>query len=298
MDKPVVVVVGSSGTVGLELVARLSKMEGLTVLTLGSSEAEERRAQTLELADLAVLCLPEQAAIKFAEDAPAGLRILDASPAHRLHPDWTYGLPELDGDNANLIRDSPRVANPGCYATGAILLLRPLVAALTDTSRLQVAITGVGGASSGGRKMLEQVEETPFGYRLYGLDQTHRHIPEIQRFSGLDNEPIFMPGVAGHIRGTIVQIPFTTAHLGLGYQQVVQLLEEAYANQPRVSVVPVTEGARYLQADDLANTDDVRIHVLADAAQQRIVLVAQFDNLGAGAAGAAEQNVRLMLGLG
>lgn len=295
MSEKIVVVVGSSGTVGLEMVERLNRVEGIKVLTLGSTDTQEMRNIVLALADLAVLCLPEAAAIEFVESAPATLRILDASPAHRTAPGWLYGLAELGV--ANRIRDHPRVANPGCYATGAVLLLHPIMAAMPERKDLQVAITAIGGVSSGGRRMIEKEKSAPIDYRLYGLNQDHRHIPEIKHYAGLHSEPIFMPAVTGHHRGTVVQIPFSAAHLGLGSDQVFSLLAKAYENCPRVKVVPAAEGQRYLSADDMAGSDDVILHVLADATGTRMVLVAQFDNLGIGAAGAAEYNVKLMLGL-
>lgn len=303
MVKPSVLIVGSSGTVGMELYERLSALGTVTILSWGRREIEawergaEHEATTLMAVDLAVLCLPGDAARRFAARAPVQLRILDASHAHRTDPQWTYGLAELAPDQDDLIHYSTRVTNPGCYATGAILLLRPLISALPDSTGLQVAITGIGGQSSGGTKMLAEAQTDPFGYRLYGLDQDHRHIREIQRYAGLAHEPIFMPAVGGYARGTTVQIPFTAAHLKLTYDQVVDLLEKAYVNSPRVAVVTRRRPARFIQGDALAGRDDVELQVLSDTAHERFVLVAQFDNLGAGSSGAAVGNIKLMLGL-
>lgn len=294
MANQTVVIVGASGTVGLELRARLAQLEGITVVEVGSMDSAEYRAEVLEAADLGVLCLPEFASQEFMRTAPETWRILDASPAHRTAPDWQYGLAELGV--AHLIRDSPRVTNPGCYATGAILLLMPLIAALPSDKDLQVTIAGIGGVSSGGRNMIAAASADPFGYRLYGLDQGHRHIPEIQRYAGLSSEPIFMPAVAGHARGTIVQIPFTKAHLGLEYEEVVQLLQSAYAGSSRVKVLHAESTQRYLAPELMAGSDELHIRVLTDATRSRFVLTAQFDNLGIGAAGAAAYNVQLMLG--
>ncbi len=295
--KPVVVIVGASGTVGLSLAERLARTDEVTVVAVNTSTSAEDYDRALSQADVAVLCLPPDAAQAFVERAPAGLRILDASSAHRVSPGWVYGLPELDGDQPQRIRDASRVANPGCYATGAILLLRPIMAALHPGVQLQVAITAVGGASSGGRGMLRQHEQCEVGYRLYGLTGDHRHLPEIQQYANLATEPVFMPAVGGYERGTLVQIPFVRAHLQLSYAEVVAALQQAYANTPRVRVEGLVDGQRFLSGDDLAGQDDVRLMVLTDEAQRRFVLVAQFDNLGKGAAGAAEQNLRLMLGL-
>lgn len=292
-----IVIVGASGTVGLDLVQRLQNRETLVVKQLDARAAAVEREAVLAGADMAVLCLPEKAALDFVANASPDLRILDASSAHRTADGWTYGLPELGGDQAQRIRSAKRVANPGCYATGAILLLRPLRAAVPADWPLQVAITGVGGFTSGGRKMIADASAKGMGYRLYGLDQDHRHIPEIQHFSGLSSAPIFMPSIAGHERGTLVQIPFSSEHLGLTYEQVLSLLQEAYKATPHVRVVPDTDGVRYLDAAALAGTDDVVIQVHTDASRTRFVLTAQFDNLGKGATGAAEQNIVLMLDL-
>lgn len=291
-----VALVGASGTVGLELSKRLVERGDLVVKQLdGRSSARSLGPQLVDV-DVAVLCLPDSAASAFVAAAPPDLRILDASAAHRTETGWTYGLPELGGGQAQAIRVSSRVANPGCYATGAILLLRPLTLGRQDAGSLQVAITAVGGYSTGGRNMLSSMQEDPFGYRLYGLDQAHRHIREIRRHACLQEEPIFMPAVAGHVRGTMVQIPFTREHLGLTYEQVLHRLQAAYQGKPRVQVSSEPPG-RFLDGAALAGRDDVAIHVLTDASQSRFVLTAQYDNLGKGAAGAAEQNLELMLGL-
>lgn len=297
-----VVIVGSSGTVGIDLGQRLEKMaDSITVVGLSRDHSPQERQKILNSATIAVLCLPEAAAVEFVQEAKAylHLRILDASPAHRTHNDWVYGLPELDACQEDRIRSAPRVANPGCYATGAILLLRPLMQAMHPQAFEQpdITITAIGGVTSGGRRMIEQAQAEPFGYRLFGLTQQHRHIPEIQMFSGLVQEPIFMPAVVAHQRGTTVQIPLTTKALGLSFDEVSAALHAAYAHTPNVQVCASAEGVRFLDGAELAGQDGVRIDLLADKGKHRMVLVARFDNLGKGAAGAAEHNLRLMLGL-
>ena len=302
MKQPTVVIVGSSGTVGLDLAQRLHAIDGLTVLGLSRDTTSIHRQEILGRADLAVLCLPEAAAIEFTKEAEQypGLRLLDASPAHRTHPDWVYGLPELDANHASTIAASARVANPGCYATGAVLLLRPLMKALAlrgIEDQPDISITAIGGVTSGGKKMIAQAENEPFGYRLFGLNQTHRHIPEIKAFANLNEDPIFMPAVVAHQRGTMVQIPLTTRQLGLNVDEVVAALQDAYADTPSVQVHVGEGDVRFLDGAALALQDGARVDVLTDGAKRRLVLVVRFDNLGKGAAGAAEQNVRLMLGL-
>ena len=300
--KPIVVLVGSSGTVGLDLAQRLEKMTEVTVVGLSRSNSQEERTSILQSADIAVLCLPEHAAVEFVEEARAypKLRILDASPAHRTNSSWVYGLPEIDPYQPSRIRDAMRVANPGCYATGAILLLRPLLNALAERGIFEqpdISITAIGGVTSGGKKMIAQAETEPFGYRLFGLNQQHRHIPEIQTFAGLVEEPTFMPAVVAHQRGTMVQIPLTTRALGLSFDESSAALHAAYAQTPNVQVFASADGVRFLDGAELAGQDSVRIDLLTDTDKRRMVLVARFDNLGKGAAGAAEQNLRLMLGL-
>ena len=300
--KQTVVIVGSSGTVGIDLAQRLEKMaDYITVVGLSRDHSPQERQEILNSATIAVLCLPEAAAVEFVQEAKAypHLRILDASPAHRTHNDWVYGLPELDALQESRIRSAPRVANPGCYATGAILLLRPLMQAMQQLAIEQpdITITAIGGVTSGGRKMIEQAQAEPFGYRLFGLAQKHRHIPEIQMFSGLVQEPILMPAVVAHQRGTMVQIPLTTKALGLSFDEVSAALHAAYAQSPNVQVCASADGVRFLDGAELAGQDGVRIDLLTDQDKRRLVLVVRFDNLGKGAAGAAEQNVRLMLGL-
>lgn len=302
MAQPTVVIVGSSGTVGLDLAQRLHAIAGLTVLGLSRDTSATERQAILNRADLAVLCLPEAAAIEFTKEAQQypRLRLLDASPAHRTHPDWVYGLPELDTAHASTIANAARVANPGCYATGAVLLLRPLMNALAERGiqeQPDIAITAIGGVTSGGKKMIAQAEQEPFGYRLFGLDQTHRHIPEIKAYARLNEEPIFMPAVVAHQRGTMVQIALTTRQLGLSVDEAVAALQEAYANTPSVQVHMNEGDVRVLDGAELALQDGARVDVLTDGAKRRLVLVVRFDNLGKGAAGAAEQNVRLMLNL-
>lgn len=302
MAQPTVVIVGSSGTVGLDLAQRLHAIHGLTVLGLSRDTSATERHTILNRADLAVLCLPEAAAIEFTKEAQQypRLRLLDASPAHRTHPDWVYGLPELDATHASTIANAARVANPGCYATGAVLLLRPLMRALAERGiqeQPDIAITAIGGVTSGGKKMIAQAEQEPFGYRLFGLGQTHRHIPEIKAYAHLQDDPIFMPAVVAHQRGTMVQIALTTRQLGLSVDEAIAALRQAYANTPSVQVHMGEGDVRFLDGAALALQDGARVDVLTDGAKRRLVLVVRFDNLGKGAAGAAEQNVRLMLNL-
>lgn len=300
--KPVVAIVGNSGTVGLDLEKRLQNMHGIELVSLSRTQTLAERTRILKTADVAVLCLPEHAAVEFVQNAQAypRLRILDASSAYRTHPNWMYGLPELNGHQPERIHTAMHVANPGCYATGAILLLRPIMDALVKRGisvQPDVAITAIGGVTSGGTKMIAQSEAEPFGYRLFGLNQQHRHIAEIKTFAGLLDEPTFMPAVVAHQRGTMIQIPFNATTLGLTFDESRAALQAAYAQTLNIKVHASAGGVRFLDGAELAGVDGVRIDVLGSEDKRRMVLVARFDNLGKGAAGAVEQSLRLMLDL-
>jgi N-acetyl-gamma-glutamyl-phosphate reductase len=294
--KPLVAVDGASGTVGLTLMARLAGRQDIEVVPLGSKTPADERQAVLKRASVAVLCLPEAAARAAVAAAPKGLRILDASPAHRCTEGWVYGLPELSKDQPKAIRNADRVANPGCYATGAILLLRPFAEELAR-SNYPVSITAVGGYTSGGKKMIDAFEADPFGYRLYGLDLAHRHVPEIVKFARMQSAPIFMPAVAGHARGTLVQVPLQLGNLGLSVSDVENRLRESY-NGGDVRVVARTV-ERHLEAQFNGPTpeDGLVVTVMQSADAASVVLTAAFDNLGKGAAGAASRNLTLMLEL-
>ncbi|MNR71872.1 N-acetyl-gamma-glutamyl-phosphate reductase [compost metagenome] len=291
MAKPLVCIEGASGTVGLSLQERLTARDDLELVCLSSRTSETERGRARAAAAVTVLCLPETAARDAVASASAEARILDASPAHRLAPGWVYGLPELDFMQPQRIRNAIRVANPGCYATGAVLLLRPLAGRLSGA----VAIAAVGGRSAGGRRMIEDHAQSSFGYRLFGLDLAHRHVPEIEHYGQLPQTPVFMPAVAGHHQGTLVQIPLSLPALGMNFSQLCDLYRARYAGTG-VQVVAGAQ-AKYLDASQLAHTDGVQLQLLCDAQEHNVLAAALFDNLGKGAAGAAEQNLELMLGL-
>lgn len=293
MTKRNVCLVGSSGTVGMSLAKRLADDERIQVFGIGRSAPAELAQSLIDTSDLVVLCLPEEATREWVARLPAGARVLDASPVHRLEPGWVYGLPELGPEQPQRIREALRVANPGCYATGAVLALRPLADLLAD---YPVAVFGMGGASTGGNRMLQAAQESPLGVRLYGLNLEHRHLDEITRFAGLARRPSFMPAVADYPQGTMVQVPLDLELLGQSLQAVRERYVQAY--QGTAVEVVVEEGPRkFVSAGELANTDGARLRILADATEQRVLVVVTFDNLGKGAAGAAATNIALMLGL-
>ena len=223
--------------------------------------------------------------------------MLDASTAHRVAPGWTYGFPELDPGQANRIRAGRRVSNPGCYATGAIALLHPLVAAGLIPDDTPLAINAVSGYSGGGKTMIEDHEagRAP-AFQLYGLDMEHKHLPEIQRFSGLSVRPVFIPSVGDFRQGMAVSVPLHLDTLP-GRPKLADLeaaLRAHYEDDERVCVVP-HEGRIEPQAG--VDTDIMQLRVAGSEPRRQAVLVATLDNLGKGASGAAVQNLELMLGL-
>lgn len=297
---------GEAGTTGLQIGDRLRRMEGVEVRSLDVTARKDPAARhaMMEAVDLVVLCLPDEAAREAARMVE-GLgsrapRLLDASTAHRTTDGWTYGFSELATGQAEAISAAPRVANPGCYATGAIALLRPLVDSGILPEDHPVTINAVSGYSGGGKTMIADHEEAggpPF--ELYALSLNHKHLPEIVRHGGLTRRPIFVPSV-GHFRqGMLVSVPL---HLDTlpgrpTAREIGSALVERYEGSGQV-MVRKTPCEQRIEAAVIAGSDLMELFVFENEAESQAVLVARLDNLGKGAAGAAVQNIRLMLGLG
>jgi len=295
---------GEAGTTGLGIASRLAALREITLRSLPEAHRKDPAARRDIMAevDLVVLCLPDDAARESTALADglgnAAPKLLDASTAHRVHADWTYGFPELTAAQPGLIARARKVANPGCYPTGAIALLRPLVDAGLLAADHPVTINAVSGYSGGGKAMIAAHEKDGGpAFELYGLALAHKHVPETERYAGLARRPIFVPSV-GHFRqGMLVSVPLHLDTLP-GRPGLADLRAALAARYAGTAVRVMDTNPAKLEPEALNDTDALELYVFGNEAHGQAVLVARLDNLGKGASGAAVQNLRLMLGIG
>jgi N-acetyl-gamma-glutamyl-phosphate reductase len=311
MPTPKVYIDGSAGTTGLRIQERLANRTDIEVNILDYEDRRNldlRRAATAE-ADLTILCLPDDAAIEAAAWAKeANTKVIDSSTAHRVNEEWAFGLPEMTLNQREQIANAQNVSNPGCYPTGMILSLRPLIEQGLLPKDAPITIHALSGYSGGGKKLIAKWEEErpdlenlPFE-SPYALHTVHKHIPEMTKFAGLTHDPQFMPSVGPFINGMRLEIPLHSAILpnNVGANEIWEVLDQRYKNEQFVNIETVENALAYSDpAFDPRSTNDTNrcdISIIPSPLGHALIVI-QIDNLGKGASGAAVQNMNLMLGL-
>lgn len=290
---------GQAGTTGLEIANRLKGREDLEIITIDPElrKSQEARYEAFAQADIAILCLPDDAAreaVDLTRELP--VRIIDASTAHRIDPVWVYGFPELCTAHDRAIHAAKYVANPGCFATGAIAIVAPLRQEGLIPSNLPLAISAVSGFSGGGKAMIEGYEAGQMpDFFLYGTGQRHKHLPEITHHCALERAPHFMPSVANYLRGMAVQIPLNLADLGMDFATLHAAYEAHYAQSVFVTVHAAPGSPERIDPQMHNGTNHMSLHLCGDEACGRVTVIACLDNLGKGSSGAAVQNLNIMM---
>lgn len=301
---------GEAGTTGLQIRERLLARRDIELISLGDAERKDAgaRRDALHTADVAILCLPDEAAREAAALAEGSdTKLIDASTAHRTDDGWVYGFPEFRAGQREAVAGATRISNPGCYPTGAIAILAPLIASGLLSRDHPISINAVSGYTGGGKALIARYEaEGQSGYRpdafwQYGLSLAHKHVPEITRWSDLSHPPIFQPAVGRFAQGMLVSVPLALWALEKRptAAAIHETLAAQYSGSRFVRVVPLGEsdGMKELDPQALNGTNMLEIFVFADDATGRAVVTARLDNLGKGASGAAVQNLNLLLGM-
>ncbi|WP_417498526.1 N-acetyl-gamma-glutamyl-phosphate reductase [Lacibacterium aquatile] len=306
MSKPSIFIDGEAGTTGLQIRQRLEGRTDLEIVSIDHARRKDdaERKRLLNSVDLAILCLPDDAAKQAVAmiDNPA-VKVLDPSSAHRVAEGWTYGFPEMLPGQAEKIAASKRVSNPGCYPTGAVALIRPLVDAGFIPDSYPISVNAVSGYTGGGNSLIAAFEDeaspnhTNDMFRLYGLELKHKHLPEMQKYGALAHKPMFVPSVGRFRQGMIVSVPLQLWALAKNptAKDLHDALSQHYAGQRFVSVLPFDAKPAGLEPEGLNGTNQLELSVFAN--DDLVLLTARLDNLGKGASGAAVQNLDLMLGI-
>lgn len=302
---------GHSGTIGLRIRELLVGRSDLSVVEIDAARRKDiaARRELLNACDVAILCLPDEAAIEAVSQIEnPSVRVIDGSTAFRVSEGWVYGLPEITPGQREAIARAKRIANPGCYPTGVSLLMRPLVDAGLLPAQTAISVHALSGYTGGGKAMIEKWESAEHGFLQltyeapYALERKHKHVPEMMRYGGLSTEPYFAPAVGPFRCGMRIQIPLHAALLpaGLTAEKIVDSYQKRYANERFIQVMPCERakalGERDLNPEACNGTNRVTLHVLPHPSGH-VMLVAILDNLGKGASGAAVQSLNLMLGL-
>lgn len=300
---------GQEGTTGLEINQRLAQRDDIEILNIDPDKRKDPAARSILLneADFVFLCLPDAAAKEsVALVTNDKTRILDASTAHRTDDAWTYGLPELSKTQRQAINQSKRVAVPGCYATGFILAVYPLIKLGILPADYPVSSFAISGYSGGGKKLIQKYKESDFGSndinspQMYALGLAHKHLPEMKKVSGLVQIPVFNPMVGNFYRGMVVSVPLAKSHLAKKYTavEIHQIMADYYQDERFVKVIPFDSASRlnngFLDATGCNDTNNLEVFVFGN--EDQILVASRLDNLGKGASGAAVQNLNIMMG--
>lgn len=295
---------GGHGTTGLKIHERLDQRDDIEILRIDEAHRKDldARIEMTKQADISILCLPDAASQELAQAAPPDVRLIDTSTAHRTNPDWVYGMPELAPGQREKIRNAARVANPGCHATGFILLVRPLVDAGILPPDYPLDAFCITGYSGGGKKMIQNHEKADREAYLsspgqYGLTQKHKHLPEMVMMTGISQAPAFSPVVGDFYSGMVMTVPLHTGmlHGSPGPEEIRQVYRERYGGEKLIRVMDKDPEDGFIHSNVMAGSDEFQIFVTGN--EERVLLLSRFDNLGKGASGQAVQNMNIMLGI-
>lgn len=295
---------GGHGTTGLKIHERLDQRDDIEILRIDEAHRKDldARIEMTKQADISILCLPDAASRELAQAAPPDVRLIDTSTAHRTNPDWVYGMPELAPGQREKIRNAARVANPGCHATGFILLVRPLVDAGILPPDYPLDAFCITGYSGGGKKMIQNHEKADREAYLsspgqYGLTQKHKHLPEMVMMTGISRAPAFSPIVGDFYSGMVMTVPLHTGmlHGSPGPEEIRQVYRERYGGEKLIRVMDKDPEDGFIHSNVMAGSDEFQIFVTGN--EERVLLLSRFDNLGKGASGQAVQNMNIMLGI-